>query len=240
MSELERPIRESYWVEPGRFLAGEYPAAPYEDRARERLGGLLEAGMDTFYDLTTLDELPPYLPVLREEASERGIRIQHIRFPILDHNIPPRGMMTAILDAIDSALSKERNVYLHCWGGIGRTGTTVGCYLVRHGLTGEEALERMAEWWKYVPKSAYFSHIPETDQQKSYVLNWWENLPTTPPAPEPPTRPVSERKSASVNQDTDPINQANWMRKLRARLFRSTKLIQFIDRIRHRTSKSDQ
>ena len=69
MSELERPIRESYWVEPGRFLAGEYPAAPYEDRARERLGGLLEAGIDTFYDLTTLDELPPYLPVLREEAS---------------------------------------------------------------------------------------------------------------------------------------------------------------------------
>ena len=141
MSELDLPIRESYWVTPGRFLAGEYPAAPYEGRARTRLGDLLESGINTFYDLTLLDELPPYLPILREEASRRGIKIQHIRFPILDHYVPPRGMMTAILDAIDSALTRGRNVYLHCWGGIGRTGTTVGCYLVRHGRSGEQALD---------------------------------------------------------------------------------------------------
>ena len=26
-----------------------------------------------------------------------------------------------------------RKVYVHCWGGVGRTGTVVGCYLVRQG-----------------------------------------------------------------------------------------------------------
>ena len=31
-------------------------------------------------------------------------------------------------------------MYLHCWGGVGRTGTVVGCWLVRHGRTGDEAL----------------------------------------------------------------------------------------------------
>ena len=123
MSELDRPISESYWVEPGRFLAGEYPAAAYVGRARQRLGGLLDAGINTFFDLTLVNELPPYLSILREEASKRDIKIQHIRFPILDHNIPPRGTMTALLDTIDSALVRGRNVYVHCWGGIGRTGT---------------------------------------------------------------------------------------------------------------------
>ena len=32
--------------------------------------------------------------------------------------------MQEILDAVDRALAAGRNVYLHCWGGIGRTGTT--------------------------------------------------------------------------------------------------------------------
>ena len=240
MSELGPPIRESYWVKPGRLLAGEYPAAPFEERARERLGRLLDSGVNTFYDLTVIDELPPYLSILREEASERGVKIQYIRFPILDHNIPPRGMMTAILDAIDSALTRGRSVYLHCWGGIGRTGTTVGCYLVRHGLTGEQALEQLAEWWQDVPKSTYFIQTPETEQQRVYVLNWWENLPTNPPSPEPPTRPISQRRSAMMNQDADLTQQANWTGKLRTHLYRRTRLIQLLDEILHKLRKSDR
>jgi protein-tyrosine phosphatase len=194
MTELDLPIRESYWVKPGRFLAGEYPAAPYTERARERLGALLDAGINTFFDLTLVNELPPYLSILRDEANKRGIRIQHVRFPILDHNIPPRGTMSALLDTIDSAISRGRNVYVHCWGGIGRTGTTVGCYLVRHGLTGEQALAELAERWKDVPKSSFFPRSPETDQQVEFVFNWWENLPTPPPAPEPPTKPIPEKR----------------------------------------------
>jgi protein-tyrosine phosphatase len=204
------------------------------------LDKFLELGIDTFYDLTVLDELPPYLPILREEASERGIKIQHIRFPILDRNIPPRGMMMTILDVIGNALAKGHNVYLHCWGGIGRTGTTVGCYLVRRGLTGEQALERLAEWWKDVPKSSFCAYTPETDQQKAYILNWWENLPATPPSPEPPTRPVSKRISATMNRREDSTHQANWTRKLRARLFRRTSLVQFIDDILSKVHKSNQ
>ena len=37
-------------------------------------------------------------------------------------------------------LAGGRTVYLHCRGGIGRTGTVLGCYLVRQGQTAEEAL----------------------------------------------------------------------------------------------------
>jgi protein-tyrosine phosphatase len=70
-----------------------------------------------------------------------------------------------------------RKIYLHCWGGIGRTGTTVGCYLVRHGNTGEEALRQVGEWWKTVPKSQIHAHSPETRAQADFILKWDENDP---------------------------------------------------------------
>ena len=224
MKEPDRPIPESYWIKPGRFLAGEYPAAPYVGRARKRLSRMLEAGINTFIDLTLPNELPPYLPLLLEQAELRGIEVQHKRFPILDHNIPTRGMMIAALDAIDSALAEGRNIYVHCWGGIGRTGTTVGCYLVRHGLTGEQAIARLAEWWEDVPKSIYFPRSPETDRQVAYVLNWWENLPLTPPSPDPPTKPIPKRKRAVINWHAYFTQQANQTRELRARLLKQAGL----------------
>ena len=48
--------------------------------------------------------------------------------------------MTAILDAIDTSLTGGRLVYVHCWGGVGRTGTVVGCWLLRHGLATRDAV----------------------------------------------------------------------------------------------------
>ena len=176
MTDNTPPISEAYWVQPGRFLAGEYPAAAYVERARERLVRMLEAGINTFIDLTLPNELPPYYQILFVEADKRGLDVQHKRFPILDHNIPPRGTMFEILNVIDSTLAEGRNIYVHCWGGIGRTGTTVGCYLVRHGLTGEQALAQLSEWWKDVPKSSYFPRTPETERQIKFVLNWKEDL----------------------------------------------------------------
>ena len=53
--------------------------------------------------------------------------------------------------AVDDALGEGRTVYVHCWGGIGRTGTVVGCWLVRHGLTGRGALDQIADWWLHGP-----------------------------------------------------------------------------------------
>jgi len=184
MTEILRPISESYWLQPGRFLAGEYPAAAYVERARERLVRFLETGINTFFDLTIPNELPPYYPILFVEADKRGIEVQHERFPILDHNIPPHSTMTAALDAIDSALQAGRNIYVHCWGGIGRTGTTVGCYLVRHGLTGEQALAQLAGLWKDVPKSSYFPRSPETERQIQFVMRWKEDSPLQDSSPD--------------------------------------------------------
>ncbi|MBI2758104.1 MAG: dual specificity protein phosphatase family protein [Chloroflexi bacterium] len=174
MSVLERPILESYWVLPGQFLAGEYPGRFHIEKSRPHANALLEAGFNTFIDLTRPDELPPYDSILKEQAGLYEINIQHLRFSIGDFGLPTRQGMKATLDAIDSALGAGRKVYLHCWAGVGRTGTTVGCYLVRHGKTGAQALQQLANWWQDVPKSQRYTRSPETDEQVRFILDWKE------------------------------------------------------------------
>ena len=68
MNENKRPIAESYWVEAGRFLAGEYPGHFDPEQARRRLEALIEAGFDTFIDLTRQGEVYPYSKILGEQA----------------------------------------------------------------------------------------------------------------------------------------------------------------------------
>lgn len=171
-ASLPRPIPESYWVVPGRFLAGEYPALAAEVDNIRQLNALLREGFDTFINLTDETELPPYDPILHAQAAEYGLEVQHMRFTIRDFDIPQPAHMQTILEAIDAALESGRKVYLHCWGGIGRTGTTVGCYLVRRGLSGEQALRQLDEWWQNVPKSSLYPKSPQTERQMQFVLQW--------------------------------------------------------------------
>jgi Cyclin-dependent kinase inhibitor 3 (CDKN3) len=172
---FSRPIPESYWVEPGRFLAGEYPAHYNEELTRRQIDALIEAGFDTFIDLTGPNETLPYANTLLEQASAYGIEAVHHRFPIGDFGLPTPELMNSILKRIEESLQAGRRIYLHCWGGIGRTGTTVGCYLVRQGRTGTEALQQLAAWWSNVPKSRYHPTSPETQQQMGFILHWAEH-----------------------------------------------------------------
>ncbi len=178
----DQPIPESYWVRPGQFLAGEYPGtAYYPELTRKRLDSFLAAGFNTFIDLTSPGEIAPYEPLLREQASYYSLPTQYTRFPINDFGLPNPQQMTAILNAIEDSLAAGRKTYLHCYGGIGRTGTVVGCYLVRRGLSGQQALDQLAAWWKSVPKSSRYPHSPETFQQEQFIREWHKH--TSPFAP---------------------------------------------------------
>ncbi len=171
----DRPQPNSYWVIPGRFAAGEYPGAKDSRKAARKLRTLLAVGIDHFVDLTEPHELVPYAEIAADEAGRLSRQVEHERRPVADQSVPgsPAEMAT-ILDAIDGALEDGRTVYLHCWGGVGRTGTVVGCWLVRHGRTGEEALQQLDEWWQGVKKVDRKPQSPETQEQFRYVREWTE------------------------------------------------------------------
>lgn len=60
-----------------------------------------------------------------------------------------------------------------CWGGVGRTGVIIGCWLARHGRSGCEALARLRELYAANPKSRKLVS-PESTLQEDYILNWKE------------------------------------------------------------------
>jgi len=175
MPESRRPILESYWVKPAQFLAGEYPGQYDGELTRKRVDALIEAGFTTFIDLTKPVEVFPYSSILLEQAAVYAVEVTHERFPIGDFGLPTPNLMNAILDRIEERLQSGHKIYLHCWGGIGRTGTTVGCYLVRQGKNAEESLDQLSAWWRGVPKSQYHPHSPETREQVQFIRTWAEH-----------------------------------------------------------------
>lgn len=169
------PIIESYWVEEDRLLAGEYPGNYENDHTRKKIDSFLEHGVCSFIDLTQAHELVPYEFILKEQARIYGVPAFYQRFPIRDHTVPASEQMAEILDAIDSEIAEGQKVYVHCWGGIGRTGTVVGCYLVRHGMSGQQAVARVNELYQARPRNPYFPRSPESREQVDFILNWWED-----------------------------------------------------------------
>lgn len=172
----DKPIPESYWVIPGQFLAGGYPGPRYdENRTRLRLTTLVNAGLETFIDLTNENERPPYASILMNMSASTGRDITHRRFSFPDFSVPSHDSMVAVLDAIDAALAEGRKVYLHCVGGIGRTGITVGCYLVRHGMKPADALHKLRNLYHTSAQSLVVPNAPESDEQVRFILDWDEN-----------------------------------------------------------------
>ncbi len=170
--EGKAPHPGTYWAVPGRLLAGEYPREPNEGASHWRLRRLLEAGVGLFVNLTEPGEfgLRPYQQLLAEAAESLQLSCEYQQWPVRDKDIPSSARMVEILDAIDDAIAQERAVYVHCYAGIGRTGTVVGCYLIRHGMAGEEALAHIATRRSGMPYD--WVESPETVVQRSMVLNW--------------------------------------------------------------------
>jgi protein-tyrosine phosphatase len=167
---MTNPIKRSYWVTQNELLAGEYPGSLDQDETRQKLGALLDAGIRSFVDLTEQHELRPYEPILRELAAECELQIGYRRMSVEDMGIPTLEHMESVLEHIERETRDSRPVYVHCWGGIGRTGTVVGCYLVRHGTTAADALARIAELRRSSPDGHRTS--PETDAQRRFVADW--------------------------------------------------------------------
>ena len=165
------PIDDSYWLIEGQLMAGDYPGAPTEKEARVKLAGLLEIGIRSFIDLTeTADPLDPYEDLLEEIAEDKGIDVVYKRIPIRDMSIPTKERMAEILDRITSEMDAGRPVFFHCWGGIGRTGTVSGCWLVEKGHACDDALAQIKKLREPTPD--YWKSSPQTEEQREFIRGW--------------------------------------------------------------------
>jgi len=165
------PFTDSYWVVPGKLVAGEYPGVHYAENSRKRIIALIRYGIRTIIDLTQPgDSDHPYAELLAEEASLYGVEIKRWNFPVPDFGTPPAGLMTRIMNLIETEIALGNPVYLHCLAGIGRTGTVVGCYLVNQGFSGNEALAEIANL--RAKTSSWWHRSPENQDQVDFILDW--------------------------------------------------------------------
>ena len=159
-----KPIRNSYIVM-DRVYAGEYPGDLDNKKCLEKIRQFERFGITHFVDLTEKDELRPYSQLLPPE-------IQHVRFPIHDVSIPANvASVKELIDNIQGILQENdtNKVYIHCWGGVGRTGTIVGCLLShRYNYDYNETMVALKKAFSDCPKSAH-RVTPETDEQRDFI-----------------------------------------------------------------------
>ena len=158
------PFPDSYWILPGKLLAGEYPGARKPEEAVRKLERLRRAGVSFVVDLTEEGERAGGAPLF-------DTRCEVVRCSMPDGGVPERDSVRRALDLMDEALGKGKTVYVHCWGGHGRTGVVAGCWLQRHSLADAgSVLDVLAQLRKNMPDAGKPS--PETEGQRRLVQQW--------------------------------------------------------------------
>lgn len=166
---VSRPLHQSYYI--GRYLfAGEYPGDKYGELAEAKLKRMYHFGVRHFVDLTEEGELRPYRQLLPNDTT-------YLRFPIRDVDVPKSvEAVHQLIDKMEYLLQQDGYTYIHCWGGVGRTGTIVACYEARQmeEPTLEKALTAMRNNFAEMPKTSH-RKSPETQEQIDFVRQFVES-----------------------------------------------------------------
>mmetsp|Transcript_19221 Transcript_19221/g.34210 ORF Transcript_19221/g.34210 Transcript_19221/m.34210 type:complete len:353 (-) Transcript_19221:316-1374(-) len=191
--EYVGPTDESNWVIPGKLLVGAYPAEASDSAHEERLSSILACGVTTFvclqseYDHMCRDraawcegkKIRPYIHDAHRICStlsvkdKRVVSPEHLSFwhcPIMDCDVVSDEVTTRLARALCWRLVAGDVIYLHCWGGHGRTGTIVAVMLgMLYKISKAEALKRTQ---LYHDMRAYPLQVPspQTFSQRMQVL----------------------------------------------------------------------
>lgn len=176
------PIKNSYLIDKNLNLyAGEYPGDKDNEECRKKVSknGYWH-DFRYFFDLTEEGELNPYSRYLPDDK-------RYHRFPIQDCGIPANTysvhrLIEEIIYLGQHGGHGYGKVYIHCWGGVGRTGTIVAClyaYLMKdEGLSAdslyEMAMQKLRDSFNRCPKSKYRT-IPDTQEQCEFIRKFIEN-----------------------------------------------------------------
>lgn len=162
---INRPLNQSYEIcSNGIIYAGEYPGDKNEEIAKQKIEQMYHFGIRHFIDLTEEGELRPYNHLLPSDTT-------YTRFPIVDCGVPKSvESVQRLLLRIEELKKMEGYVYVHCWGGVGRTGTIVACYLSQNWEEPDlnHTLEVLRRNFSEMPKSTY-RETPETKEQINFI-----------------------------------------------------------------------
>ena len=101
-------------------------------------------------------------PLDARAIAASGIANAH--WPVVDFDIPTIDQAAQFCAWVDEQIAAERPVAVHCYAGLGRTGTMIACWLVREpGTTTEQVLRTIR---RIEPG------FVQTAQQEAFVAVW--------------------------------------------------------------------
>jgi len=186
-------------------MCGHYPGACpsrqiSDELIAENLANIKTAGISMFVCLQ--DELPPQdgvwpcegIPKVSERAplatgnfrNYRDLAAEdtsyvHYKLPDLSVAASLNDLDEIVCFLMERVINGDR-LYIHCWGGRGRTGLISACLLgaLFKELSAEEALERVQRAYSLRQPWRKSSMSPETEEQKKQVWDWFNFRKNTP------------------------------------------------------------
>lgn len=193
------------WLVPGIILCGRYPGScpsrPCDVETQRNRLAIIREHADTFVCLQ--EEVPPqdaewppggvgaqsgnaaapqmakfqrYYEAAGGTYDEVAGAVTFLHFGIADRSVAKslEALDAVVFDLRRRALNGDR-LYLHCWGGRGRTGLVAACLLgalYPELVDAEEALQRVHSYYRLrEPDKGGAS--PETEEQKKQVRDWY-------------------------------------------------------------------
>eukprot|EP01121_Diplochlamys_sp_Union-15-3_P000393 TRINITY_DN10367_c0_g1_i7.p1 TRINITY_DN10367_c0_g1~~TRINITY_DN10367_c0_g1_i7.p1 ORF type:complete len:239 (+),score=34.28 TRINITY_DN10367_c0_g1_i7:96-812(+) len=176
-TDLKGPTKWCNWVIPGRLLMGAYP------KSKTLIENILHAGITTFIslvhevELKRLEPRGPYFTLCQTLVTEnkafnrKPTELQFIHLPIRDKDVTSDEEVINLVCDMEERLNGGENLFIHCRGGHGRTGTVVAILLSKmFKISGYEAMELCQEYHDHRESVAPRQYeVPQTTQQKNQV-----------------------------------------------------------------------
>lgn len=231
------PTPESNWVIPGKLLVGAFPASENDEDTFCLLSSILKCNINKFvclqkeYQITGVPEeswrrgqaLRPYFEDVMLIVKNKGMfedlasitdeeKVGFVHCPIVDCGIISDQRILQLAQLVVDCLLKGDCIYLHCWGGHGRTGTVV-C-LVLHLLYDLPLLDVLERCQRVHDLRRFPVDVssPQTQEQVDQVARIIHRLTaraTVPPTPEesaPPPKPHRRLSLPSARTPQPPVH----------------------------------
>jgi atypical dual specificity phosphatase len=139
------------WVEPGLLAAGSIP------RGTNDVHALHEQGIRA---IVTLTEQPLLVGFDITPTFFRSLQIRYLHQPVIDYEPPETKQVLYVKVFIDHMIAQGKPVFLHCYAGVGRTGTMLHSYYLLKGFNLHAAKDKVAS----TRRVANFDALSDTQQ----------------------------------------------------------------------------
>lgn len=162
---------QANWVVPGRLMTGPVPSN------KTMMDAIMADGIDTFVCLQ--QEISPVFYTAHIYSAKKPMTIH---FPVEDRCVPSKKEFVKHITTLIDLMCSGRNIYIHCYGGHGRTGLYVcavlGCLYpelrkVDDALYFFQSVHNM----RSVQKNHFFGVLParvaDSDIQRAFLVDFF-------------------------------------------------------------------